>query len=100
MDRWFNPAAFIDPASGKFGNAGRGTIRGPGFGIWDLAAIKSFTFAVAGHETKFSLRAEVFNIFNHVNFSGVSTTLNSGTYGRVTSVREPRQMQMSLRYEF
>lgn len=100
IDRWFNPAAFATPAPGKFGNAGRGIIRGPGFGIWDMAAIKSFAIGIAGRETKFSLRAEAFNIFNHVNFNAVSTTLNSGTYGRVTSVREPRQMQLSLRFEF
>jgi Carboxypeptidase regulatory-like domain len=100
VGRWFNPAAFTDPAPGKFGSAGRGIIRGPGFGIWDMAAIKSFAFAVGGRETRLSLRAEAFNVFNHVNFRDINTQLNSGTYGSVTSVREPRQMQLSLRYEF
>jgi len=100
IDRWFNPAAFADPAPGRFGNAGRGIIRGPGFGIWDMALTKTFPFSVAGRETRLALRGEFFNIFNHVNYRDVSTALNSGTYGRVTAVREPRQMQLSLRYEF
>lgn len=70
------------PSPDKFGGENRVIIRGPGFGIRGLTAIKSYNF----------------NIFNHVNFNSVTTTLNSGKYGRVNGVREEQQLQMYLRY--
>jgi hypothetical protein len=88
MERWFNPAAFTAPAPGMFGNAGVGIIRGPGFQTWDLALSKSVPLSLNGRQTRFYFRAEAFNVFNHVNYLGVN------------SVREPRQVQLSLRYEF
>jgi hypothetical protein len=100
MARWFNPAAFSRPQPGMFGNAGVGSIRGPGFQTWDVALSKAFPLSVRGRDTRFFFRVEAFNVFNHVNYSGVNTTLGAGTYGRVTSVREPRQVQFNLRFEF
>jgi Carboxypeptidase regulatory-like domain len=100
MAQWFNPAAFSRPQPGMFGNAGVGSIRGPGFQTWDVALSKAFPLSVRGRDTRFFFRVEAFNVFNHVNYSGVNTTLGAGTYGRVTSVREPRQVQFNLRFEF
>ena len=95
--QWFNPAAFAAPAAGFYGNAGTGVIRGPGFAIWDASAAKQFPI----HE-KLRLRfaAEFFNFLNHTNWSGVGTSLGSGNYAQITSARDPRKMQMSLRLTY
>ena len=45
-------------------------------------------------------RAEAFNIFNHTNFDGIRLTLQSGTFGRVLSTRDPRIMQLALKFYF
>jgi hypothetical protein len=47
------------------------------------------------------LRLEVFNIFNHTNF----TTLNlasttPATFGSVSGVRDPRTMQLGVKFLF
>jgi hypothetical protein len=94
---WFNPAAYTQPAAGYFGNAGTGTIQGPGVINFDMAFYKTFRIQER-HSIEF--RAELFNIFNHTNFSGVDTTLGSGTYGQVTSARSPRIAEFALRYQF
>jgi hypothetical protein len=94
---WFNTAAFAAPAAGFYGNSGIGVIRGPGFGIWDASPSKQFPIY---ERLKFRLGGEFFNAINHTNFSGITTTLGSGTYGRVTSARDPRKVQLNARLEF
>jgi hypothetical protein len=94
---WFNTAAFTAPAAGFFGNAGVGTIRGPGFAIWDTSLSKQFPI----HERlKFRLSGEFYNILNHTNWSSLSATLGSGTYGQITAARDPRKVQLVARLEF
>ena len=38
----FNPAAFANPAAGKFGNSTRNILRNPGAQQWDIALFKNF----------------------------------------------------------
>jgi hypothetical protein len=94
---WFNTAAFAAPAAGYYGNAGRGVMRGPGFAMWDAAVSKLFPIR---EHARVLFRSEFFNFLNHTNWSGVSTSLGAGTFGRITSARDPRKIQLSLRLEF
>jgi hypothetical protein len=46
-------------------------------------------------------RAEVFNLFNRVQFAPPNTTVGSSTYGVVTSqANNPRLLQFALRLQF
>lgn len=49
---------------------------------------------------EFQFRAELFNIFNHTNFSGVQTAYGAGNFGRITSALDPRIAEFALRYQF
>ena len=73
-DRNFlNPAAFAIPAAGTFGNLPRNALKGPNFQQFDLILNRRFRFS----ETRsLEFRTEVFNIFNHANFSNPASTLN------------------------
>jgi hypothetical protein len=95
--QWFNTAAFAAPAAGYFGNAAPGDIYGPGLVDFDMAIYKDFHL---NERHKIEFRAEAFNVFNHTNFNGISTAFGSGTYGRVTSARDPRIFEFALRYQF
>lgn len=94
---WFSTGSFAAPALGYFGNAGTGTIRGPGLLDFDMALYKDFSLTER-HKVQF--RAEAFNIFNHTNFNAVTTAYGSGTFGQATSALDPRIMELSLRYQF
>ena len=49
----------------------------------------------------FTLRAEAFNILNRVRWGGPDSTLTSATFGQVRSqANTPRQLQMSVRFQF
>ncbi|MDQ2945749.1 MAG: Plug and carboxypeptidase regulatory-like domain-containing protein [Acidobacteriota bacterium] len=95
--QWFNTAAFKAPLPGYFGNAGTGIIRGPGLINFDMTLYKDFSIT---EKQKVQFRAEVFNVFNHTNFTTVSTTFGSASFGQVTAAADPRIMELVLRYQF
>ena len=48
----------------------------------------------------FELRAAANNAFNTVQYAGVDTTLESGTYGQVTSAAAMRQFTFLARFRY
>jgi hypothetical protein len=54
------------PGTQHFGNLGRNALQGPPFKQWDLAIYKSTKI---NERLELQLRAELFNILNHPNFS-------------------------------
>ena len=95
---WFNPAAFANPAAGKFGNAPRDLIRNPGDQQWDIALFKNFAL---GGTKKVQFRTEVFNFPNHPNLSGPNTDFTSANFGRsISKDGNRRDIQLALRFLF
>ncbi len=94
---WFNTGAFTAPQPGYFGNAGTGIIDGPSLFNFDMTLYKDFAIT---EQQKLQFRAELFNIFNHTNFTTVSTTYGAPTFGQVTAAADPRIMELVLRYQF
>jgi trimeric autotransporter adhesin len=97
--RFFNTAAFAVPPSGEFGNAGRGTIIGPGTVNFNASLDRFVTLSREKSRT-LNFRVSANNVFNTPNFSGLSTVVNSVTFGRVTSVQSMRTLNFSLRLRF
>jgi hypothetical protein len=93
---WFNKDAFLAPANG-FGTASRGSIEGPGIVVADASLSRTVPL---GETRSFEVRATAANVFNTVQYSGIDTTLNSQTFGQVTSAALMRQMTFLARYRF
>ena len=68
---WFNPSAFAVPPAGQFGNAGRNTLRGPGFAQFDAALHKDFALT---ERRRITVGVEAYNLFNHPNLGVPSNT--------------------------
>jgi carboxypeptidase family protein len=95
---WFNPAAFADPAAGKFGNAPRNLIRNPGDQQWDIALFKNFAL---GGTRRVQFRTEVFNFLNHPNLSGPVNDFTNKDFGRsIGKDNNRRDIQLALRFLF
>jgi len=75
-NRWFNPAAFIAPAAGTWGNLGRGVYYGPGLATVDLSVFKNTAIS---ERVNLQFRAEAFNLLNHANYGTPNATVFSGT---------------------
>lgn len=97
VTQWFNTGVFQRPAFGKFGNAGIGTITGPGLINFDMGLYKDFAFT---ERAKLQFRAEFFNVFNHTNLGNPTTTFGSGNYGRITSALDARIIEFALRLQY
>ncbi len=96
---YFNTAAFSVPPTGVYGNAARNTIPGPAT-ITFNTAIDRLVWISREKETNLDFRIAANNLFNAVNFSGLSTTVNSSTFGRVTGAGSMRSLTLSLRFRF
>ncbi|HEY0763259.1 MAG TPA: TonB-dependent receptor [Pyrinomonadaceae bacterium] len=96
-DQWFNTAAFVFPAPGRFGNAGRNILDGPGFQSFNASLVKNTHFT---ETVNLQFRVEAFNLFNHPNFNLPDNFLGSPTFGRITSARDPRHLQFGLKLLF
>ena len=72
---------------------------GPGIYNFDMALLKD-TKITEGVQAQF--RAEAFNVFNHAQFSNPSGNYNNTArlFGFVTSARDPRIMQLALKFLF
>ncbi len=98
--QWFNPAAFILPAFGTYGNLGRGVYSGPGLADLDVSLFKS---TAVSERATLQFRAEFFNVLNHANFGPPNATVFSGTSanasaGLITTLATtPRQIQFGLK---
>ncbi len=79
---WFNPAAYGVPPQYTFGDAGRNSLRGPGFFQADWQVAKGFKF---GERVGMELRWDVFNVFNTTNLALPNTTVNPGAGGGIIS---------------
>jgi hypothetical protein len=94
---WFNTAAFVSPQGSAFGNASRNSIPGPG----TISNNMSLSKTVSLHEQQsMEFRATANNVFNTVQYSGVSTSLDTPTYGQVTSAAAMRSFQFTARFRF
>ncbi len=108
---YLNPAAFRLPGVGRFGNLGRGAIRAPGSENIDFSIAKNWKLK---ERYGIQFRAEMFNVFNHVNFTGIDAGLSfennstspnfgrslNGNFGRLTGNRGPREIQLGLKFSF
>jgi hypothetical protein len=105
---YFDPALFALPAPGTLGTGvGRDSLRAPGLLTVDLALSKSVSLGTGPY---LQLRAEVFNLFNRVNYGPPNSaifiatpdgaaTLNPNA-GQITSAGPPRQVQLGAKLVF
>ncbi len=104
---WFNPAAFADPAAFTFGTSRRNAYFAPGYSDVDFSVFKDTHI---GELATIQFRAEMFNLFNRVNYAppgnsvGGSVTLNDtiGDYNGAPGIGagEPFNTQFGLKILF
>lgn len=102
IDRWFNQAAFANPAPYTWGNVSRTLpdMHSDSLYNMDLSLFKNFPIK---EKMQVQFRAEAFNLTNTPTFDTPGRTLNSATFGVVTATAfnpKPREVQLALRFIF
>ena len=108
VKEYFNPNAFAPPTVGGIGDAAKYVVRAPGINNWDAALFKEFS--LGSEKARLQIRAELYNVFNHPQFSTLNTAASfsatgaqiSTTFGAVTATQANsfRRAQFSARIRF
>lgn len=100
-EEWMSRSAFrrLDPVAeaGRFGNAGRNIVRGPGLANTDLSLTRWFTLS---ERARLQLRLECFNAGNFTNLGLPVNDLVSPNFGRILEAAPPRLFQAALKLAF
>ena len=101
ISQWFNTAAFAQnkAVSGKpvDGNSGANILTGPAFHNVDLTLARTFPI---NERIKFQFRAEASNAFNIVSLGQPGNTVNTATFGVISSASAMRQIQLGAKLSF
>jgi hypothetical protein len=96
---WFNPAAYTEPEQPyRQGTAGRDSLIGPKLYQSNVSLAKNLLWS---ERRSLELRADAFNVFNHVNLANPNSTIDESGAGQITAIQVPmRQMQFGLHFHF
>jgi hypothetical protein len=105
VDRWFNiDAGFNRNAAQQLASNVRSFplrfsgLRADDQQRWDFSLSKKFNIT---ERVNASFRAEAFNLFNHVNFSGPNTNPTDTNFGRITGTQSAaRSWQFALKITY
>jgi len=103
--RYFRTDVFRLPQVGTVGNAAKTLLRGPGINNWDMAIYKNFSVR---ERYRIQFRTELYNTFNHTQFSSLDATARfdpagnqvNARFGQITAARSARKLQLALRFTF
>ena len=113
--RWLDTSVVRPAVKGSQGmDSGPRTMRGPGVNNWDVSVFRKIRFT-SNEQRYVQLRFEMFNAFNHTQWSSVNgaaqfdasgnitnlaTAANRFGFGALNGVRPPRRIQLAAKVYF
>ncbi len=102
----FRTSAFQMPALGTLGTMSKTLLTGPGINNFDVSLFKNIP--LYKERARAQLRVEFYNLFNHTQFSAFDSTARfaangsqaNAQFGQYTAARDPRVLQLAIRFEF
>lgn len=82
---------------GTIGNSGRTLCCGPGINNTDFSFSKQTPIT---ERMQMEFRADIFNIWNHAQFTSTDGNISDATFGRPLRTRDPRLVQFALKFRF
>ena len=96
-----SPVIGADGIGTAFGNSGTGIVDGPGQANVDIALSKALQLNWPREKSSVEFRAELYNAFNHPQFSNPDANFSSPTFGVISSTAvSARVGQLALRFTF
>jgi hypothetical protein len=92
-----NPDAFVAPAPGAWGDAGRNSIRGPRQFSLNMTVARTFRLP---RRMTLEWRVAATNVLNRVTFSAINATVGSPQFGRPIAANSMRRIQASFVFRF
>ncbi|MCS6952755.1 MAG: carboxypeptidase regulatory-like domain-containing protein, partial [Bryobacteraceae bacterium] len=101
LNRWFDTSQFVAPPAFTFGNVSRTIpdVTSHGINNFDFALFKNTQ--VLAERLGIQFRAEIFNLFNRVQFAYPGRALGNPNFGVISGqYNNPRLVQFGLRLLF
>ena len=99
--QWFNTNAFVVPAYGTRGNVVRNPAELNSGGLVNDDMTFGKIWNIYREATKFELRGEFFNLFNHTNLGFPGQSVGSSNFGQVSStLNSGRTVQLAAKVHF
>ncbi len=95
--QYISPSAFALEKVGTRGNSGRDNLRGPGMTVYDANLVRKFRIK---ERVTAEFRFEATNVTNHPHWGNPSATVNTATFGQISTATNPRQAQVATRLSF
>ena len=96
---WLNTLLFAAPATGQYGNVGKGSFTGPGRWNFDMGVLRNF-IPMSSHENiRLQFRGEFFNVFNHTELNDPTVSLGAN-FGGIRAAADPRIIQLGAKMFF
>jgi len=95
--RWFDTAAFVNPAQFTFGNSARNVLRAPGRVNFDVMLAKQISITEG---IRLDFRTEVFNLTNTPPLGFPGATVGTPQFGVINNAGDGRIIQFALKLNF
>ncbi len=99
--QWYNPSAFAQPATGRFGTCGTDNVWGPGLINLDTGLARNFPIT---ERIQLKFRVEMFNTANTPHHANPTNSINSSTFMQALGIAntgrdgiDQRTTQFSMR---
>ena len=98
VNNYINKAAWFKAPTGTVGSSGRNMFRGPGQANLDFSVFREFPIR---ERANLEFRSEFFNISNHPNFGNPNTSMDSASFGQIsTTLTNARIIQFAMKMMF
>lgn len=94
---YVNPAAYGPPAPGRWGTAGRNSMRGPAQFTCDASLARPFSL---GERFTLEWRVDITNALNRVTYAAINTVVANPQFGLPTAANPMRKVQTGVRLRF
>ncbi len=92
------PVSTVSRATIRPGTTPALGLRLPGYRTVDLSLAKAF--GLGASRNRLELRADMLNVLDLVNVSGISSNISSSNFGQVTATGDARIIQLQARFSF
>ncbi len=96
----FTASVFPAPPASTEGNLKRNSYLDPGLISVDASVLKNTHVPWLGEQGSLQLRFDFINVLNHVNLGPVDANMADATFGKSTTVLNPRSIQLGARISF
>jgi hypothetical protein len=95
--RYFNTSCFVAPARGTVATTSARSLRLPGVNNFNFSLMRRINLS---EKKSLELQGDLYNAFNHTQFSAFGTGFGTAAFGVVTAAAPSRETQLGIKFRW